>query len=421
LNLTKKHIMNLEKKIYNLLDSGFSKEFVLSLNESKIDVLYERLKKKEQKEAVTTNVKKTVYSSAEAKGKSFAGVTTVNPDGSVIVTNEGEMNEEKLEEKFESKAQQGLFWAKCNKCKTDDCKWCKMAKEFSKSTSKKQYEKMPEKKHPEKTVKYKKKTNENVTFGDAYSKMIGSAYSNEMMGKYLESFNEEKLNQLIEKNLKPTMKKKDLLNLIENQIISKKKINEYFYFNDGAETIESSVYEPVKKYSTDIERKTKRKEKTPEFGYIVSHCNKKKGSDETIKISTNSELESYKIYKLEGIGCVVVLEESNGGELVELVNENPYTNCDDCKNDMGGEGKSQVKDRQEMSFGLSTDRSEKSGEGFQDLTPDTKRGSKFGIKPKPSDLPQARLKRRLPESFKKDFFKEFNKINEIINRKNNNI
>jgi hypothetical protein len=67
-----------------------------------------------------------------------------------------------IKEKFESKAQQGLFWARCNKCSSKDCKWCKMAKEFSDSTSKKQYKNMPEKKHPEKTVKYKKKkTNEN--------------------------------------------------------------------------------------------------------------------------------------------------------------------------------------------------------------------------------------------------------------------
>jgi hypothetical protein len=38
-----------------------------------------------------------------------------------------------------------------------------MAKEFSDSTSKKQYKDMPEKKHPEKTVDYKKKkTNEET-------------------------------------------------------------------------------------------------------------------------------------------------------------------------------------------------------------------------------------------------------------------
>lgn len=72
------------------------------------------------------------------------------------------MAESEINEKFESKAQQGLFWARCNKCSSENCKWCKMAKEFSDSTSKKQYKNMPEKKHPEKTVKYKKKkTNED--------------------------------------------------------------------------------------------------------------------------------------------------------------------------------------------------------------------------------------------------------------------
>ena len=73
------------------------------------------------------------------------------------------MAESKINEKFESKAQQGLFWARCNKCSDKKCKWCKMAKEFSDSTSKKQYKEMPEKKHPEKTVKVKKeKTNEET-------------------------------------------------------------------------------------------------------------------------------------------------------------------------------------------------------------------------------------------------------------------
>jgi hypothetical protein len=69
------------------------------------------------------------------------------------------MAESKINEKFESKAQQGLFWARCEKCTNKNCKWCKMAKEFSDSTSKKQYKNMPEKKHPEKTVE---KTNEGT-------------------------------------------------------------------------------------------------------------------------------------------------------------------------------------------------------------------------------------------------------------------
>ena len=66
-----------------------------------------------------------------------------------------------IKEKFESKAQQGLFWARCNKCSDKKCKWCKMAKEFSDSTSKKDYKKMPEKKRPEKTNESSQKYWEN--------------------------------------------------------------------------------------------------------------------------------------------------------------------------------------------------------------------------------------------------------------------
>jgi hypothetical protein len=104
------------------------------------------------------------------------------------------MAESKLNEKFESKAQQGLFWARCNKCSTKNCKWCKMAREFSDSTSKKQYEKMPEKKHPEKTVKVEKNTNEG-----------------------LEKFLEKKIIEMVESSISPKMKKKDLIKTIKKK------------------------------------------------------------------------------------------------------------------------------------------------------------------------------------------------------------
>ena len=183
--------MNLNKKIGFLLDTGFTPKFVSSLNESKISLLYEKMTKKEEsKEATTSVVKQTKMSKAELdsmlqSGKEVKG-TISQTGGDVTITNESQITEdefytdiskgitqepeqgespdypgsdrgksgeqESLEEKFESKAQQGLFWARCNKCKTEDCKWCKMAKEFSKSTSKKQYKTMPEKNHPEKTV-----------------------------------------------------------------------------------------------------------------------------------------------------------------------------------------------------------------------------------------------------------------------------
>ena len=117
---------------------------------------------------------------------------SVDPDGSLdgMPQTEGE-----IKEKFESKAQQGLFWARCNKCSSKNCKWCKMAKEFSDSTSEKQYKKMPEKKHPEKTVKYKKKeTKEN-----------------------LQKFLEEKISQIVDENIDAKMSKKDLIETLKKK------------------------------------------------------------------------------------------------------------------------------------------------------------------------------------------------------------
>ena len=106
------------------------------------------------------------------------------------------MAESEINEKFESKAQQGLFWARCNKCSSKNCKWCKMAKEFSDSTSKKQYKKRPEKKHPEKTVKTKKeKANENF-----------------------QKFLEEKITKMVDEKIEPKMKKKDLVKTIKKKV-----------------------------------------------------------------------------------------------------------------------------------------------------------------------------------------------------------
>jgi hypothetical protein len=116
---------------------------------------------------------------------------STDPDGQL----DGMPTEGEIKEKFESKAQQGLFWARCNKCSSKNCKWCKMAKEFSDSTSEKQYKKMPEKKHPEKTVKYKKKeTKEN-----------------------LQKFLEEKISQIVDENIDAKMSKKDLIETLKKK------------------------------------------------------------------------------------------------------------------------------------------------------------------------------------------------------------
>ena len=133
--------MNLNKKIGMLLDNGFKPEFISSLTESKINFLFEKMsKRKETKEqAASTNVQKVTIPATTAykipaggevdinnvKVTNQGGVATVTPTSGKPVT-----ETEEIDEKFESKAQQGLFWARCNKCKDDDCKWCKMAKEF---------------------------------------------------------------------------------------------------------------------------------------------------------------------------------------------------------------------------------------------------------------------------------------------------
>jgi hypothetical protein len=211
------------------------------MNEGQVNTIYNRLveTKKETKEQaqqgvttkITTEKVTTINTSAlnSPQGVNVDGLNLQNQGGQLVAR---QMKEGEIAEKFESKAQQGLFWARCNKCKDDDCKWCKMAKEFSKSTSKKQYEKMPEKKHPEKTVKYKnKKTNEEFTMANYFDK-LSSVYANNAMGKTIGNLTKENIEKIIEKNLKPTMKKRDLLKLIESGIKHKKSLNEDFYVGD---------------------------------------------------------------------------------------------------------------------------------------------------------------------------------------------
>jgi hypothetical protein len=276
--------MNLNKKIGFLLDNGLSPNFISSMNEGQVNTIYNRLveSKKENKEGIEkiTKVTTKITPDTVKQGATIempAGKTAVNiqqkPDGSIEIgediesdldwvmkgrtqdpkqvgpdTDDGfddyDDGTSQISEKFESKAQQGLFWARCNKCKSENCKWCKMAKEFSKSTSKKQYKKMPEKKHPEKTVKYKKKkkTNEEFTMANYFDK-VASVYANNAMGKTVDSLTKEQfvkkhINKIVENNLRPTMKKRDLLKLIESEIKHKKGLNEDFYMGKMDEELD---------------------------------------------------------------------------------------------------------------------------------------------------------------------------------------
>jgi len=239
--------MKTKKDILFLAKNGLSSPVISSFSDRQVKILVERFKKFKKEETSeawteTSTTSKTLTAPVAEKDLPIppapAGKTnkiTVTGGTIQLTQNEGEMTEDVevatdpnketetqdpkqvgpstddgnnnytdgmdipegvIKEKFESKAQQGLFWARCNKCSSKNCKWCKMAKEFSDSTSKKQYKKMPEKKHPEKTVKTKKeKANENF-----------------------QKFLEEKITKMVDEKIEPKMKKKDLVKTIKKKV-----------------------------------------------------------------------------------------------------------------------------------------------------------------------------------------------------------
>jgi hypothetical protein len=224
--------MKNKDKIKLLLKEGLSINTIANLNESQLDVLTKKFKKgKKEETKETTMVSKTdtatqqklqsekkpyeVYENGEMsedvdvdKNNAGAGEYSQDPHqvqapdamgdvGSTVIDNEEDVTTEStLEEKFESQAQQNFFWGKCNTTRgVQKQKWCQLAREFSDKTTKKDYEKMPEKLHPEKTVKYKKKkTNEN-----------------------LEKFLEKKIVSILENKVKPKMKKSDLVKFVKEK------------------------------------------------------------------------------------------------------------------------------------------------------------------------------------------------------------
>jgi hypothetical protein len=235
--------MKTKKNIIFLTENGLSVNVISKLTDNQVKLLIEKFKKskKEETKEVATKDQKVVTSykipnadlemgtpiPPELVGKQFElqkttqGVNAIevtedetvdrylNPNefgGNLPVNNNNPqdygsddpdgkndgMDESEIKEKFQSKSQQGLFWARCNKCSDKKCKWCKMAKEFSDSTSKKDYKKMPEKKNPEKKIK--NKTNES-----------------------LQKFLEKKISEMVDNNIEAKMSKKDLIGAVKKK------------------------------------------------------------------------------------------------------------------------------------------------------------------------------------------------------------
>jgi hypothetical protein len=244
--------MKNKDKIKFLLREGLSIRTVANLNETQLDVLTKKFKKgKKEESKEQTQVVTQIYDAKKPEEVAKLNQALKNPaslQGKNIQVKETEMTEDEtddvtssdalgkdaeqtytgqeaphdandmaddgmdddssddrsmmgmaestLNEKFESKAQQNFFWGKCNTTRgVQKQKWCQLAREFSDETTKKDYKKMPEKLHPEKTVKYKKeKTNENI-----------------------EKFLEDKIVSILENKINPRMKKSDLVKLVQEK------------------------------------------------------------------------------------------------------------------------------------------------------------------------------------------------------------
>jgi hypothetical protein len=243
--------MKTNQYINILLENGIHFSTISKMNKSQIKVLAERF---ETKEAVTTTAKTGFETNITAGSPATLSVggaqIEIDPTKGTKITSKdkptgtGETKESvEIGEKFESKAQQKLFYAKCGDGKTkEEKKWCKMKDEFEKSTSKKDYKKMPEKLHPEKSVKYKKKTNENF-----------------------EQFLEDKIVNMLDEYINPSMTKGDFLKTLneknESMILKRPKKMSMFSDEEGIE-----MKKPIGKITSlgMMENSTKEKERTKE-------------------------------------------------------------------------------------------------------------------------------------------------------------
>jgi hypothetical protein len=197
--------MNINQKKLKLVKEGIKASTLNKMTDSQVDVLFSKLQ-----EQVTTTTKqvKTVTVPQNIAKTTGADIGSVNvktdANGNVVAT---EMQENELDEKFESKKQQKYFFSKCGDGKTkEQKKWCKMAEEFGKKTN---FAKLPEK---------KKETKEG------YDDMIKSAYTKVMANKlgqmtpqptFGESEIEREILRIVERHITPKMSKQDLLRLFE--------------------------------------------------------------------------------------------------------------------------------------------------------------------------------------------------------------
>ena len=191
--------MRTKKDIKFLLENGLSTSFVSKLNEVQTKSLVKRFNKKETNEiTMVSSADSATQSKLQSEKKPYEVYekTEMDEDSTFNIVKDPaasedgmETTESELKEKFESQSQQNFFWAKCNTSKgVKKNKWCELAREFSDSTSKKQYKTMPKKKNPEK------------------------------MDESSEKFLEDRIVEMIERHIDPKMTKGDILKTISEKM-----------------------------------------------------------------------------------------------------------------------------------------------------------------------------------------------------------
>ena len=261
--------MKTNHKMIELITHGFDSELITNLNENQINVLHAKLKKglpkKENKEATTQNVTQTTYSPEEwknFKGKFPTGNVNDGPNGTKVVTtgeqkesddaldkiagidpdagntlsnqygpssNDGfnknfdgmDISETDLDEKSVSQQQQKLMGLALSvkKGDTPKSKVSKKIKDVAKSMSKKDLEDFASTKHKG----LPKKVENKESYMKSLNYALARNMSNQIFGPNSKvgpsaTFGEnleKELSLVVEKHLPAKMKKKDLLNLLE--------------------------------------------------------------------------------------------------------------------------------------------------------------------------------------------------------------
>jgi hypothetical protein len=184
-------------KYADLFKFGLTQKTLMTLSESSINSLHKNLiegKKNETKEAQTVQTSITKYSASEvqdakSKGKSIPGGRAVkmNPDGSMDVTNEGEMSEAK-----KKKSKKINPFAICTS---------QLGNEYGTT---------------ERHLWNAKQNNKYERCVKAIKQSMNESRNNEFA-----LILENKILSLVEKHIQPKMKKGDLMNLIGKRSIQK--------------------------------------------------------------------------------------------------------------------------------------------------------------------------------------------------------